>query len=492
MSSRFLSAFIPLTFAASCFAETSYFGIQIVDADTGRGVPLAELRTVNDIRSVSDNAGWIAFQEPGLMSGRDVWFHLSAPGYRKDKDGFGNAGVKLKPKSGETATIKIKRSNIAERIGRLTGQGLYRDSELLGKPVPLPNLNPAGVMGQDSVQAVPYRGQLFYLWGDTNLPNYPLGNYRTTSAWAKRDANPEKGIAYDYFTKPGKPDEVRQMMPNDAQGAVWLFGLMALKDAGGKEIMLSHYGRYRGMQSADEQGIAKFDDEKGIFESAAQFDKEEKWRFPRGHAMRATDAKGDYFYFPESFLYTRVKATEADITNVSSYEALRFDEASGQWSWQKNQPPTTQEDEAKLIASGKLSKDKALYQIEDARNPGRMIRLHRGSIQWNEWRKRYILLATQSGGKEDPSALGEIWYAESPTPQGPWRKAVKVVSHPRYTYYNPVHHGFFDAEGGRIIYFEGTYTLEFSGNPMAPARYDYNQLMYRLDLGHPDLKAAQE
>jgi hypothetical protein len=85
-----------------------------------------------------------------------------------------------------------------------------------------------------------------------------------------------------------------------------------------------------------------------------------------------------------------------------------------------------------------------------------------------------------------------MWYAESAAPDGPWHKAVKVASHPRYSYYNPIHHGFLDAEGGKIIYFEGTYTLEFSGNPLAPARYDYNQLMYRLDLGDQRLKAAQE
>jgi hypothetical protein len=50
---------------------------------------------------------------------------------------------------------------------------------------------------------------------------------------------------------------------------------------------------------------------------------------------------------------------------------------------------------------------------------------------------------------------------------------------------------FLDAEGGRVIYFEGTYSLEFSGNPLAPARYDYNQIMYRLDLGDQRLEAVR-
>jgi hypothetical protein len=123
---------------------------------------------------------------------------------------------------------------------------------------------------------------------------------------------------------------------------------------------------------------------------------------------------------------------------------------------------------------------------------GAPLTIHGASIQWNEWRKRWIMIGIQMGPKDAPSYLGEVWYAESPTPEGPWTKAVKVVSHPRYSYYNPVHHGFFDKEGGRVIFFEGTYTLEFSGNPIAPARYDYNQLMYRLELDHPALKPAQE
>lgn len=86
-------------------------------------------------------------------------------------------------KAGMTAEVKIKRTNLAERLYRQTGQRIYRDSTLLGKSIPIlnPNLS-ASVLGQDSVQAVPYRGRLFWLWGDTNFAHYPLGNFHTTSA----------------------------------------------------------------------------------------------------------------------------------------------------------------------------------------------------------------------------------------------------------------------------------------------------------------------
>lgn len=444
---------------------------------------------MNDIRCVTDNAGWIAFQEPGLMR-REVWFYLSGPGYGKEKDGFGFTGVRLTPGAGKTAEVKVKRRNIAERVGRVTGQGLYRDSALLGLPCPLPNLNPSGVMGQDSVQAVPYRGRIFWLWGDTNVPHYPLGNYRTTCATSALEPKPEEGIRLEYFMDKEKPQQLRQMMPNREQGAVWLFGLLSVKDAGGEERLLAHYGRHPGLAPALEHGIAKFNDAAGIFQSVCQLDKAETWRYPLGHAVRVTNSDGDWFYFSSPFPCTRVKATAEDVRTPASYEALHYNESEKQWRWQRDQPPTSQQEETKLISSGSINLEQARFQLTCAAT-GKVVRMHGASVQWNAWRKCWILIGVQAGDNDDPSPLGEVWYAECAAPDGPWRKAVKIVSHPRYSFYNPIHHGFLDAEAGRIIYFEGTYSLEFSGNPLAPARYDYNQLMYRVDLSDPALEPAQ-
>ena len=80
------------------------------------------------------------------------------------------------------------------------------------------------------------------------------------------------------------------------------------------------------------------------------------------------------------------------------------------------------------------------------------------------------------------SMLGEVWYSEADTPLGPWVYARKIVTHDRYSFYNPKQHPEFDQDNGRIIYFEGTYTTTFSGNPDPTPRYDYNQIMYQLDL----------
>ncbi|MFO1501096.1 MAG: hypothetical protein U1G07_22350 [Verrucomicrobiota bacterium] len=94
----------------------------------------------------------------------------------------------------------------------------------------------------------------------------------------------------------------------------------------------------------------------------------------------------------------------------------------------------------------------------------------------------------QAFGK--PSAFGELWYAEAESPLGPWGKAVKVLSHENYTFYNPrLHPGLMKAASS-ILLFEGTYTDQFSGAKQPTARYDYNQVLYRLDLDDPALRGA--
>jgi hypothetical protein len=163
--------------SASIWAE-----IQVIDSVTGRGIPLVELETVNALRFVTDNAGRVAFHEPGLM-GREVFFNVRSHGYEAQKDGFGISGAKVTPRAGQVSVIKLTRRNVAERLCRLTGEGLYRDSVLLGYKPPLPDpLNPGQVAGQDSIQATVYRDRVYWFWGDTSRMNYPLGLFRMAGA----------------------------------------------------------------------------------------------------------------------------------------------------------------------------------------------------------------------------------------------------------------------------------------------------------------------
>lgn len=464
------------------------FGIHVVDEVTGAGVPLVELRMVHGISWISDNGGWIYFNEPGLMDRELAWL-VGGPGISYPKDGFGYACFRARSTPGKEVTLRVSQTHIASRIGRLTGQGLYRDSELLGKSVPVPNGNPVGLLGQDSVQAVEYQNKIFWLWGDTSIARYPLGNFHTTCAWTAPDADPEKGLHYQYFTMPDSPQTLRPMLPMKEPGAVWMFGLLAQRDAHGRERLFAGYSRQQGLVPADEKGIAEYVPEKGRFEVVAAREKAEPWRMPMGHAVRVTTSSCDHWYFSVPFAHVRVRADVADLLRSDAYEMLRFDCRNLQWVWQRENPPTTAAEEKILLEKKLMPAGMARYQLTD-RDTNRVIRVHGGSIQWNAWRKRFVMIAVQAGDKNDPSPLGEVWYAESEAIDGPWTTAVKVASHPAYSFYNPIHHRFFDREGGRIIYFEGTYTKEFSGQSQATPRYDYNQLLYRLDLRDERLQAV--
>src|SRR5579872_3074369 len=76
-------------FAAVAVAQPSrYFVIQIVDDQTGRGVPLVSLTTINDATWWTDSNGIVSFDEPGLI-GHEVFFHIVSSGYEAPDAGFG-------------------------------------------------------------------------------------------------------------------------------------------------------------------------------------------------------------------------------------------------------------------------------------------------------------------------------------------------------------------------------------------------------------------
>ena len=151
--------------------------------------------------------------------------------------------------------------------------------------------------------------------------------------------------------------------------------------------------------------------------------------------------------------------------------------------WKKNTPAVGPAEQARLIRAGRLKAADALLQLRDA-DSGKEVLAHRGSVSWNAYRRRWVLIAVQSSGT---SPLGEVWYSEADTPLGPWVYARKVLTHDRYSFYNPKQHPHFAKKGGRILFFEGTYTHTFSDSPDATPRYDYNQMMYKLDLADPRL-----
>lgn len=482
-----------------------YLAIEVVDEQTGRGVPMVELQTTSGVRYVTDSAGLIAFYEPGLM-GRKVYFGVSAHGYDFPPDRFGSRGAVLEARPGGSARIRVKRLNIAERLYRITGQGIYRDTVLLGRKPPIaePLLN-AEVTGQDGILTAVYRGKLYWFYGDTNRLSYALGNFAMTGATTElpEKIDPSIGFNLNYFT--GPDGFARPMAPMAGEGVVWLSGLVVLPDAAGRERMLAWFQRRRELGAVLENGFAVYNDEKEVFEKLIDLPLDPPLT-PTGYPFRAHENDG-YLYFTAPYPALRVKAEWKSYLDLSAYEGYtclkpgtRYGglnqahldrDANGRlnWAWKRDTPPLKPKQQQELIAAGKMKREESPLRLEDA-GSGKPILLNNCSCFWNDYRKRYVMIASEVFGA---TMLGEVWYSEAARPDGPWRPARKIITHANkpgdaHDFYNPTQHPFFDREGGRIIYLEGSYVNTFSGNPHPTLYYEYNQIMYRLDLSDPRLR----
>jgi len=396
--------------------------------------------------------------------------------------------VKLKRARAGSATIKIKRLNIAERLYRVTGEGIYHDSLLTGRPVPLkqPALN-GQVMGQDTVIATPYRGKIYWFWGDTERASYPLGNFAAsgaTSEWPGRGGlDPGVGVDLTYFVDASGFS--KGMCPNFGPGLQWIEGVMTVPDESGHERLVARVSSQKGLAPAYAWHLAVFNDEKEVFESKV------RWEITEGHdsshPFHARVGGVEYLYLYPNL---RVRAELASLSDLKSYEAFTCVAGDGRinaapttidrrtdggpcYEWKAGADRLHPGRVRQMIANAALKADESWIQLHDLET-GAPIEAGRGSAYWNEFRQRWVMLIS--------SQPGEVWFAEGDTPVGPWVYARRIVSHDNYNFYNPTQQPFFDQEGGRRIYFEGTYTASFSAAKEKTPRYDYNQMLYRLAL----------
>lgn len=496
----FLGGAVPLSLSLLCSCAhatpNDYFRIKVVDEATGRGVPLVELRTTNDVRYITDSNGIVAINDPEFI-GQKLFFQVKSSGYDFPKDFFGYRGAPFMVQPGKEEQINLKRINIAERLYRITGAGIYRDSVLSGVPVPLnqPLLNGL-VMGQDTVEATPYKGKIFWLWGDTNRAAYPLGNFKTSSATSLLPGggglDPSLGVNLTYWVN--AEGFSKEMIPIESNSPVWMGGLFTLPDEKGRERLWALYAKAESDSKSSERGLAVFNDEKAIFEKVRPFD---STLVPGGDPFVATSGGQKWLYFDP---FQRTLADAAHIVDGHLYQAYtplvagtKFDgaktklerDAKGQlvYGWKTDTARLGKDEVKTLVDAGSMQADEAPMPLRDIETDAPLV-AQGSSTYWNPYRGRWVQIFTQEFGT---SALGEQWFAEADTPTGPWVYARKIITHDKYTFYNPTQHPFFAQGNGRLIYFEGTYTATYSGNEERTPRYDYNQMMYRLDLGDPRL-----
>jgi hypothetical protein len=485
---------------AAAAAQAAPFMMHVVDSATGRGTPLVELLVDGAPALITDSNGYIAIDDPALVD-RTLSAGLRSYGYSQW------AGA-VTTTSGQSLEIALDRHNRAERLYRVTGPLIYEDSLLAGIAAPIARpLHNANVKGQDSVQTAIYKGQIYWFWGDT-LYEQGFGNFRTAGARSmlpgQGGLDPSLGVDLEYFVDTS--GSARQMMPLTEPGPVWMDGVFTLNDGFGQERLLAHYSRMRDLGTVLEHGLALFNDATQTFQRYTPFDLQAPV-VPRGHAFRHTDDGVEYVYFAEDYPNVRVRADWAHMTDPDQWEAFtpllpnsRYDPADPPletddhgnlvFGWKKGADPFTSAMLDALVQGGRLDRDDSPFRLQDHAS-GREVRLHRASVHWNEYCRNWIMIGTEQFGD---SLLGEVWFSEAPTPEGPWADAVKVTTHDRgasgdYTFYNPTSHPFFDQDGGRLIYFEGTYANTFSGNSTPTPLYDYNQIMYRLDLATIDALA---
>lgn len=431
--------------------------IEVVEKGTGWPVPLVELRTTNEILFVTDNAGIVAFDEPGLM-GREVWLNVKSDGYEVPADNFGYRGVRFIPQPGGRHRIEVERTIIAKRLGRLTGEGIFAESQKVGERR---EWKESGVMGQDTAYEIPYGGRRFWIWGDTNLPGYPLGLFDTAGATTAlkplEKFQPPIAVKFDYFRD--DKGHVRNVAEMEGEGPTWISGLVTLPDAKGKLRLGCAYSKVDKEMAPHRIGIGEWNERTGRFDSL-----ETIWQrdvdgplkdlvWPNGHPFLWKDRTGRlWVYFGDGLPTFRCPATWEAWMDRSTWE--RVDQSS------------------KIPAAD-----------------GGEIQVTRGAVAWSDYRKRWVGVFQQRFGK--PSVFGEIWYAEADSPEGPWGPAVKVLSHAEQTFYNPLLHVDWTPAGSPILLFEGTYTKTFTEAEPTP-RYEYNQMLYRLDLDDPALAPAQQ
>jgi hypothetical protein len=464
-----LSASKPCLLLALAFVATHLTGvfaatdpsacrIEVVDKESGWPVPLVELRTTHHSRFVTDNAGIIALDSPELM-GAETWFTVHGHGYEVKKDGFGYQGVRLTPQLGQTLRIELERKIIARRMGRLTGAGIFAESQKLGVEG---DWKESGVVGCDSVQNAVHRGRLFWVYGDTTLAKYPLGIFHGTGGTsAIRPELPDKPplrFAIDYFR-----DDAGKVAPIAAmpgEGPTWVTGFISLPDSTGTPRLVCSYMKVKPPLEAYAWGLAVWDENTSRFK-------------------------------PHRTIWTKSDATPHPPPIPDGHPAIAKDAAGREWVYYGNPLPTLRHP-ATFEAWQEASTWETLKPVKDlpvAGGNGR-VTLHSGSIAWNGWRKRWVTVFMEKFGK--PSVFGELWYAEGESPTGPWGPAVKIATHDNYTFYNPRIHPEFSDDASPALYFEATYTAEFANKPQQTPRYDYNQMLYRLDLDDARLKKTHE
>jgi hypothetical protein len=483
LQTRLLASHVPGP--ADCFA------LRFVDGANMRGVPLVKVVPVAGDAQWSDSQGMVAICDPDVV-GRSIVFSVTSDGYALPS----GSTVTLTATAASAATVTLTRRYAGERLYRITGQGIYRDSVLLGltTPTAAPNINGL-VMGQDTPSTFVYGGKLYWLWQDTDRAAYPLGNFDTSGATSLLPGagglSPDLGANATYFVDAngfsrGMVDtSADPMTAAKSPAGIWLGQIVNVVDATGAEQV---FGTYYANTSHPWSALAKLDPSRETFAFVADYPPSAP--IPGGRSMVVRDPTGtSYAYWTNPL---RFPATSGGVQALAGYEVYSAYGPHGSTTLAKNADGTlsyawtagaTAVTQAALKLLGIDPAQGLDGHLADLDGGSNVAVAHQASM-WNDYRKRFSSVVQQQFGT---SLLGETWYVEADTPLGPWVYARKVVTHDDgYTFYNPDIVPYLSEAGGRFLFFDATYTASYTSLAPTP-RYNYNEIMYRLDLDDPRL-----
>ena len=420
--------------AANCAELPAPCGLTIVEKGSGRVVPALMFHTSFAMRCVTDNDGAIAIDAPDII-GKDTWFGIEGHGYELKKDFIGNAGFGVKSKPGGTERREVDREMKAVCLGRLTGSGIFAESQKLGRRK---DWREPGDMRRYDVQCVPLGSRVLWIWNRALMADGSSACVVGGTTDPAELTQPEPPVVPSYKPVPGEKELFAPLFEKP-DWKVSLSGVAMLPDSAGKRHLVAVYTRYDSDEKAMEMGLCEFVKArrrfcvvKALWERDGRQDVSRE-DLPVGHAVRyAAPGAKPVVLFCDPF--PRIEMPE-------SYEAWR----AGGSGWKKLPQ----------------------LEVEGGSRSGSMAYVP-GAGKW---------VAVYQAKKP-----GELWCAKSDSPYGPWTSE-KIVSFGSHAFENPVIHSYALKPGSRSVYFEGTLTNRGGeGKRGYVPRILDNQLLYRLEV----------
>lgn len=472
-----------LTATGDVPAPGQMFTLLVTDRVTGRALPGAIVITPHRTY-VTDSSGAAAIYETGLMN-THASIALAADGYM-----LAPASVDVVPGLTRTLSIEPDPDQIAVRLYRLNGPGIFRDRVLLGQSTSQ-GVN-ADMMSQDGPMTAVYRGNLYWTFGDTNHQRADHSNYRGSAASSSLTADPERWFPLTYVHQiDGREAAIAPTSEFDHAGALaWPGGLVGVPDAQGIERLYSTFGIIENAWDTVAIGVGRYNDTTHIFERKAWLDLAKPSR-PGAHAFEVSDGMQSYLHYEN---LTRIPATEAGLLDQDGYQTFTALDADGnaardatgriRYAWK----PQTAELTASNAASAGAARDELLSgHLREARSTAgapHAIPIVASARDYDPYRKRYVEIITEE--QNQFIARDATWYAEGDTPMGPWVYARRITGRGSRSIYNPTILPLQKNDGAQL-FFAAVYSNSYVPVPPLPY-YNYSVVMHMLDVS--DLRTA--